>query len=76
MRMGKWKLVEFGDNYSKLYDLSQDLGEKNDLSGKHPEVVKELRRSWKTWSDGMMAPRWPPRFRDVTVNGQKLTWEL
>lgn len=76
VRMGKWKLVEFGDNYSKLYDLSKDLGEKTDLSGKHPEVVKELRRSWKTWSDGMMAPRWPPRFRDVTVNGQKLTWEL
>jgi len=76
VRMGKWKLIEFGENYSKLYDLSADIGEKNDLSAKHPEVVTELRRSWKAWSDQMMAPRWPPRYRELTVNGEKLNWEL
>jgi len=32
VRKGKWKLVEFGDSFSALYDLSKDIGEKNDLS--------------------------------------------
>lgn len=76
VRMGKWKLVEFGEGYSKLYDLSQDIGEKRDLSAQHPDVVKELRQSWKAWSAGMAKPRWPARYRDITINGQQLTWEL
>lgn len=76
VRKGKWKLVEFGDQFSQLYDLESDIGEKRDLSAAHPEVVKDLRASWKQWSGQMAKPAWPPRFRDVTVNGVKLNWEL
>jgi len=76
IRKGKWKLVEFGDTYSRLYDLSADVGEKADLSAKHPDVVSELRGMWKAWSDRMAKPAWPPRFREVTVNGETLNWEL
>jgi len=76
VRKGKWKLVEFGDQFSQLYDLESDIGEKRDLSAAHPEVVKDLRASWKQWSGQMANPAWPPRFRDVTVNGVKLNWEL
>lgn len=76
IRKGKWKLVEFGDNYSKLYDLAADIGEKSDVSAKNPAVVRELRAEWKAWSDQMAAPRWPARYRDVVINGEKLTWEL
>ncbi len=76
VRMGKWKLIEFGGSYTKLYDLSTDIGERTDLSAKHPDVVNELRRSWKAWNDTMMAPRWPPRYRELTVNGETINWEL
>jgi arylsulfatase A-like enzyme len=76
VRKGKWKLVEFGDSLSALYDLSKALGEKNDLSRANPDVVRELRDAWRAWSSQMKPAAWPPRFRYATVNGTTLTWEL
>ncbi len=76
VRKGKWKLVEFGDEFSGLYDLSVDVGETRDLSGSRPEVLRELREAWAGWSRQMSAPAWPPRFRKLTVNGKELNWEL
>jgi len=76
VRKGKWKLVEFGDELSNLFDLDADIGERTDLSAKHPEVVKALRADWANWSAQMAKPAWPARFRPITVNKQTLTWEL
>lgn len=76
VRAGNWKLVEFGEQYSALFDLSEDVGERNDLASKHSTVVRKLRQSWKDWSAAMSPPRWPPRYREIEVNGRHLTWEL
>jgi arylsulfatase A-like enzyme len=48
VRHGRWKLV---DNFGKLelFDLEADVGEKNDLSGKHPEIVQRLRVALEEW---------------------------
>jgi len=47
IRRGDWKGVQRGlhDNPEaplELYDLAEDIGEENDLSEQHPEVVREL----------------------------------
>lgn len=76
VRQGKWKLVEFGDRYTRLFDLSTDLGEKTDVSTEHPDVVRQLQTAWRAWSAQMAKPAWPARYRDVTVNGETLNWEL
>jgi arylsulfatase A-like enzyme len=76
VRMGNWKLVEFGDRYSRLYDLSKDLGEKHDVSTRNIEQVRRLREAWKAWSAQMKPAAWPPRYREVTVNGDTINWEL
>lgn len=76
VRNGNWKLVGFGSNYTRLFDLSKDLGERDDLASKHPEIVKELKSDWSAWSAKMAKPAWPPRYRKVVVNGDKLNWEL
>ena len=76
VRMGRWKLLEFGDKLSHLFDLETDLGEQTDQSAQHPEIVADLRARWKKWSDEMAKPAWPPRFRDVTVSGLNLNWEI
>ncbi len=76
VRMGKWKLVEFDPGYSKLYDLSSDMPEKNDLSEKNPAVVKEMRQAWSSWASQMAPARWPARYREIEINGQRLVWEL
>ncbi|MEM8955945.1 MAG: sulfatase-like hydrolase/transferase, partial [Verrucomicrobiota bacterium] len=41
IRRGPWKLVRIG-NKTELYNLDEDLGERNDLAAKHPAMVKEL----------------------------------
>lgn len=76
VRQGRWKLVEFGDRHSWLFDLAADPGERNDVAARHPAVVRELRAAWQRWSGTMAAPAWPPRYREVTVNGVKVNWEL
>lgn len=76
VRMGRWKLVEFGENYSKLYDVSAEIGEKKDVSAQFPAVKQELQQAWKAWSAKMKPPAWPARYREITINGETLTWEL
>jgi arylsulfatase A-like enzyme len=40
VRMGKWKVVRHRtDELFELYDLESDIGEQNDLAGRHPEIV-------------------------------------
>jgi arylsulfatase A-like enzyme len=45
VRAGKWKAVE-QPMYTpiRLYDLDMDLGEKDDVAAKHPDVVARLRK--------------------------------
>ncbi len=76
VRKGSWKLIEFGEGYSRLYDLSKDLGERDDVAARRPEVVRELRAAWQKWSSEMKPAAWPPRYRKLSVNGVELNWEL
>lgn len=66
IRKGKWKLLlpgrkperdhrflmDFGTNGLELYDLDSDIGEKNNVVGDHPEVVKELRETLDSFKKG------------------------
>jgi arylsulfatase A-like enzyme len=47
VRWGKWKGVRlnvhaFPDASLELYDLSRDLGEKNDVAAQHPDIVEKI----------------------------------
>ena len=43
VRMGKWKAVRHqSDKPFELYDLSKDIGEKNNLADKHTDVVAKI----------------------------------
>jgi arylsulfatase A-like enzyme len=42
----------------QLYNLARDIGESKDVSGDHPDTVKELMDAWKKWDSELMAPRW------------------
>lgn len=53
VRKGNWKAVRYNvfknpDAPVELYDLSEDIGEKNEISSKHPEVAKEMAQLMKT----------------------------
>lgn len=49
LRQGKWKAVQRSEKARgekfldvELYDLSKDIGEENDISASHPEIVSRL----------------------------------
>lgn len=76
VRKGQWKLLEFGDSYTRLFDLSSDVGESKDVAAKHPAVVRELKAAWQAWSGKMAPAAWPPRYRELTISGDTLNWEI
>ena len=52
VRRGKWKLVIGAPGAGAepcLFDLANDLGEKNDLASQRPEVVRDLIAALRTW---------------------------
>lgn len=50
VRHGDWKLIEFfEDGHLDLYNLKDDIGEKNNLAGKLPEKAQELHNLLKDW---------------------------
>ena len=50
VRMGDWKLIErFEDGRVHLYNLREDLGERNDLADRHPDRVAEMRAKLHAW---------------------------
>lgn len=42
VRRGDWKLVRLGTNAPALYNLKTDIGERDDVAAKNPDVVKPM----------------------------------
>ena len=45
IRMGRWKAIRSRKNAWKLYDLSKDVAEKNDVARAHPDVVAKIEQA-------------------------------
>ncbi len=57
IRSGDFKLMEFfEDSRLELYNLHEDIGEKNDLAASQPERVKELHARLLAWRKELSAP--------------------
>jgi arylsulfatase A len=52
IRMGDWKLVEFFDGSPcELYNLTEDIGESDDLADANPDRVSAMRRELALWRE-------------------------
>lgn len=50
IRKGDWKLIEFFEDESiQLFNLREDIGEKNDLAAANPAKAKALLAELKAW---------------------------
>ena len=50
IRDGNYKLLErFDDGSLELYDLKNDIGEKNNVASAKPDLAASLRKKLKTW---------------------------
>ncbi|MCG8310118.1 MAG: sulfatase [Cytophagales bacterium] len=57
IRKGSWKLIEnFEDGSLQLYNLKNDLGEKENLKDKYSKKTKELLKELKAWQKKTKAP--------------------
>lgn len=51
VRMANWKLVGSRSENPLLFNLSNDKGEKNNLSSKFPELVKKMQKEYQIWKN-------------------------
>ena len=79
IREGNWKLIHAGDRYW-LYDLSEDIGEQNDLAAERPEIVERLKSAFDRWNSEMIDPLWPPigvkASPAFSVDGVAIDWPV
>ncbi|MDB5105876.1 MAG: sulfatase [Fibrobacteres bacterium] len=60
MRRGDWKLVQnFVDGTQELFNLKDDMGEKDDLSKTNPGKALELKTEITRWRNGLHALMYP-----------------
>ena len=61
IREGDWKLLEYFENGTvQLFNLREDIGEQNDLAGKMPKKVAELKQKLASWRTSVSASMMPP----------------
>lgn len=59
VRKGDWKILKHRDHEDwELYNLTEDIGEQNDLREAHPKKFQELMEIYTDMSDEMLDPQW------------------
>jgi arylsulfatase A-like enzyme len=78
VRDGDWKLIEwYEDGALELYNLAQDIGEKNNLAAQHPDKVKALHEKLIAWRKEVNAvmptpnPKFDPNAKPAAQPGKK-----
>ncbi len=66
VRKGDWKLLQFLENGRvELYDLRNDIGEKENLAEQHPQKTAELLRLLQAWRAEIRAPMPSPHTPEI-----------
>ncbi|TWT84328.1 Arylsulfatase [Planctomycetes bacterium CA13] len=58
MRDGHWKLIRVDDYGFALYNLKDDIAERNDLSAQQPDRVSQMKGLLEAWEQDKMEPLW------------------
>ncbi|HEY1686725.1 MAG TPA: sulfatase [Tepidisphaeraceae bacterium] len=61
IRDGDYKLETARDGITRLYNLKEDVSERNDLMSSNPKIAKKLHAEFDAWNTQLMAPKWPGR---------------
>jgi arylsulfatase A-like enzyme len=58
LRKDNWKALKTKQNKWQLFDIKNDISEKNDLSSQNPKVLKEMVAKGEKWSRTHIEPKW------------------
>ncbi|MEZ5433750.1 MAG: hypothetical protein R3F31_21815 [Verrucomicrobiales bacterium] len=61
VRHGQWKYLDDGGTMDLLFDLKNDISERENLNFQHPEIVSDLKKRLADWEQEM--EREPKTFR-------------
>lgn len=67
VRKGTWKLMTpgKGNDRVQLFDLSNDIGEKNNVAEEYPDLVREMRAALNEWKSDVASNETPQPTRDA-----------
>jgi arylsulfatase A-like enzyme len=74
IRDGDYKLERARDGVTRLFDLSKDLSEHDDLMSTEPQIAKQLRTKFDAWNAELKDPLWPGR-QEGAHDAAMLDWE-
>ena len=73
IQAGDWKLLEsFEDHHLELYNLKEDIGEKNNLAEKMPDKARKLHAMMLAWREGIHARMPTTNAADAESDGKAL----
>jgi arylsulfatase A-like enzyme len=80
IRYGNWKYYTAAPAMKRLYDLSEDQGEKKNFFAQRSDMVVRLDSEWKNWNSKLVEPRWKsarttPEMDELTDDGEKFQVE-
>ncbi|WP_372775229.1 sulfatase-like hydrolase/transferase [Mangrovibacterium sp.] len=67
MRIDDWKITRMGNEPWNLFKISDDLGEKKDMSYRHPDKLKEMVEMTEEWSKTHIRPLWVYSQKDLEL---------
>ena len=72
IRHGDWKLIEWFEGRTELFNLASDVSEKNDLAAQEPGRVKQMQAQLKTWQQevGAKFPSPNPAYDPTKPDGR------
>jgi len=74
IRKDNWKLlINEADNQILLYDLAQDISEKNNIAAQNKAMVESLSADLQKWEEDMIKPLWPRAVNYVYKDGNDKT---
>jgi arylsulfatase A-like enzyme len=71
IRDGDMKLIRVLNKPLELYDLSKDIGEKDNLAAAQPETVKRLEARLAAWNSQLAKPLWPDHIYHLRAKERK-----
>ncbi|QHJ11598.1 Arylsulfatase [Paraglaciecola mesophila] len=57
-RRNQYKAVKNHNQNWKLFNVAQDISEENDISAKHPAILRDMVSSMESWSWNNQQPKW------------------
>ena len=78
IRKGDWKLMRHMDRPAELYNIAEDISERNNLADQYPEKVKEMFKELYEWEMTLGRPAWllQRKYEKVDIDRMNLYREV